>query len=140
VKLFASYPLPWGIELAGTLQSLPGLSRQATYAVTNAQIAPSLGRNLGQCRGAAICTGTVVVDDLFARNTGDYEDRLNQLDVRLTKSVRVGPARIRGMLDVYNVFNANTITNESFVYGPQWLTVTSILPGRLFKFGVQLDL
>jgi hypothetical protein len=139
VKLFGTYPLPWGFQAAATFQSLPGLSQQATWNVSNALIAPSLGRVLGQCRGVVPCTGFVNVQDLFERNT-QFEGRLNQLDLRLTKRFRAGPATIRGMIDLYNVFNAATIANASFAFGTTWLTPTQILPGRLLKFGFQLDL
>ena len=44
------------------------------------------------------------------------------------------------MFDIYNMFNASTITNVNQRYGLQWLTPTAFLPGRLFKFGVQLDI
>ena len=43
------------------------------------------------------------------------------------------------MLDVYNLFNANTVLLVNTNYGPQWLLPTEVLPGRLFKIGVQLD-
>src|SRR5262249_43936720 len=48
-KLAGSYPLPlWGLETSWVYQNLPGIDTLATYVATNAQIAPSLGRNLGQ--------------------------------------------------------------------------------------------
>jgi outer membrane receptor protein involved in Fe transport len=45
-----------------------------------------------------------------------------------------------GMFDIYNLLNASTITSVNTRYGSQWLVPTAFLPGRLFKFGVQLDL
>ena len=41
---------------------LPGPPIQANYVATNAQIAPSLGRNLGQCSCRGDCSGTFTVD------------------------------------------------------------------------------
>ena len=46
------------------------------------------------------------------------------------------------MFDLYNLFNSNTVlfTNESFgADGMDWLKPASLLPGRLAKFGFQLD-
>jgi hypothetical protein len=43
------------------------------------------------------------------------------------------------MFDVYNAFNANTVLALNNTYGSTWLRPTSILAGRLFKFGVQVD-
>ena len=43
------------------------------------------------------------------------------------------------MVDVYNVFNANTVTKEDLGFGPEWLTPQAIMPGRLLKFAFQFD-
>jgi hypothetical protein len=67
------------------------------------------------------------------------ENRLTQLDLRLTKIMRVGRTRLQGMFDVYNVFNASTILAQNNTYGGTWRRPTQILAGRLFKFGAQLD-
>ena len=46
-KLAGVYRVPRaGIQLSGTFQSNPGPPISATFVATNAQIAPSLGRNL----------------------------------------------------------------------------------------------
>ena len=133
VKAFVTYPLPWwGIRTSATYQSLPGPEILASYVATNAQVAPSLNRNLSA--GAA---GTATID-LIPFGTV-FGDRLNQVDFRLTKSVKVGRARIDPSLDLYNLFNASTILGINTRYGPSWLTPTQILPGRLFKFGAQIN-
>ena len=86
--------------------------------------------------------GTVTLNNLFEPNT-EFADRLTQLDVRLTKAITIGRARVQGMFDVYNVFNANTVlalNNRYSVTGTNpWLQPTSILGARLFKFGMQFD-
>jgi hypothetical protein len=52
----------------------------------------------------------------------------------------MGRVRVRGMFDVYNVFNANTILGGVITrVGPSYLQPTQILAWRLFKFGSQLD-
>jgi hypothetical protein len=51
-----------------------------------------------------------------------YEARINQLDLRLTKIVKVGRSRIHGMLDLYNVLNGSAILSENSRYGSAWLT------------------
>ena len=59
VKLQGVYPLPWwGIETSATFQSLPGPQILAQQETTNAQILPSLGRNLASCGAAAVCNAT----------------------------------------------------------------------------------
>ena len=137
VKFSGAYPLPWSLQASGTYQNLPGYPVTASYVATNAEIAPSLGRNLGACRGAAVCNATVTVP-LIQPGTR-FEDRINQVDLRLTKTLRLDRARVQGMFDVYNVFNANSIVLMNTNYGSAWLQPNQILGGRLLKFGFQLD-
>jgi hypothetical protein len=140
VKFSGTYELPGGVQLSGVFQNLGGAPIAGTYVATNAQIRESLGRNLGQCGAAATCTGTVTIANLFEPNTL-YEGRLTQLDARVMKGFRVGGARLRGMADVYNLFNANTVLASNGRYGgttTPWPLPTSILGARTLKLGVDL--
>jgi hypothetical protein len=133
IKLSGSYPLPWwGLQMSATLQSVPGPMIVATYVASNAQIAPSLGRDL-----AAGVAGTATVQ-LVAPGTM-YGDRLNQVDVRATKTVRVHGTGIKGIVDVYNVFNRSPALSLNTRYGPVWQQPFIILTGRFAKFGLQVD-
>jgi hypothetical protein len=130
VKVLIVYPLPWyGIQTAATIQSLPGPQMAATYSVTSAQVASSLGRNLS--------AGNATVD-LIAPGTL-YGDRLNQLDFRASKIFKVGTDRIQGNVDLYNLFNANPVLALNNTYGIAWQRPLQILQGRLLKFSVQID-
>jgi hypothetical protein len=139
-KASLAYPLPWwGLQTAAVFQNLPGFPIQATYVATNAQIAQSLGRNLGACRGAATCATTVTIGSATDRigllePFTRYEDRVTQLDLRLTKNLRLGRTRLQGNFDVYNIFNGNTVTTVNTRYGAAWLTPMAFQDGRLFKF------
>lgn len=99
---------------------------------TNAQILPSLGRNL-----AAGAAGTATIDLIPAGTL--YEDRIQQLDLRFTRTFQIGKAKVRGNLEIYNLLNASPALSTSTRYGPQWLNMQTILAGRLLKFGGQLD-
>ena len=89
MKLLGVYPLPWqGIQTAATFQSLPGPQITASRTYTNAEILPSLGRNLAS--GAA---GTASVP-LIAPGTM-YDERLYQLDFRASKIFRFGQRACR---------------------------------------------
>ena len=66
-------------------------------------------------------------------------DRINQLDLRLTKIFRRGRTRVQGMFDIYNIFNCNAVISEITRLGPTFRTPTLILGGRLLRFGVQVD-
>jgi len=137
VKLSASYPMPWGTQVAATYQNLMGVQHLANLVVGNAAIAPSLGRNLGACGAAAVCNATVVVP-LIEPQT-EREGRQSQLDLRVSKAVRLGPTRVVAKVDFYNLLNANDVQLLNTTYGAAWMRVASILTGRLVKFGAQLD-
>jgi hypothetical protein len=137
LKILAVYPLPWwGIQTATTIQSIPGVQILGTTTATNAQIAPSLGRTL-----AAGPNGTVQNIEVVPAGTM-YSDRLNQVDLRLSKIFNLGTGhRLQGFLDFYNIFNANPVlaTNPSVLTAAAFPVPVTILQGRLGKVGVQLD-
>jgi hypothetical protein len=133
LKFGGSYTLLWGIQVSGTLQSFQGPILNANATFTNAQIAPSLGRNLS--------SGTTKTVALVQPNTS-YGQRLNQVDVRFAKIVTMGSWRIKGMVDVFNLGNINTVTGINQTYGTtgaSWKVPTSINLARLVKVGAQLD-
>jgi hypothetical protein len=149
-KLAGNYPLPWwGIEAAANLQNLKGLPVSALYIPTNAEVAPSLGRNLAACGTRVPCTATFA-NSIFSGATNvsgvplvepnqTFEPRLTQLDVRFTKVFRISRTRLHGTFDIYNLFNANDVLQMNTRYGPSWLVPSIVLGGRLFKFGARLD-
>jgi hypothetical protein len=139
IKFSGVYPLPWwGLQTSATFQNVPGLAWSANLVATNAQIAPSLGRNLAACPAATgPCNATATIS-LIAPNTV-FEHRGNQIDLRLSKIVQLGRARLQGNLDVYNLTNQGDIISMNNSYGLTWTRPVSIMTGRLFKLGAQLN-
>ena len=68
-----------------------------------------------------------------------FEDRRTQIDLRLTKFVRLPRGRVQLNFDVYNALNAGNVLTINTNYGPNWLQPTSFLPGRLFELSGQLS-
>ena len=132
IKVNGSYMWPGSIQTSAVWQNLPGVPISASYTATNAEIAPSLGRNLSAGAGSNV---SVPLIEPYSQ----YEERINQLDVRVAKSFRVGGARLQGMLDIYNLLNGSSILAVNTTYGSAWLRPQEILGARLFKFGVQVD-
>ena len=131
VKLNGSAPLPGGAMLSLTYQNVAGQQILADYTATSAQIAPSLGRPLS---GGT----TTVTIPLIAPYT-QFEDRRTQLDLRITKAFKISPkgGRLQAMLDLYNIFNANSVLARTDTYGPAWGQPTSIIPGRMMQLGAR---
>lgn len=144
-KGYGVYQLPWGMSVSGTYQAVPQpagggalTSITADYVATNAEIRPSLGRNL-----AAGANGTATLELLkpFSLHGGHTK----QLDLRVGKSLpSSGRMRARLSLDVYNVLNSNdwqTITTRlsSNAAANRWQRPTLILQARYIQVGTQID-
>lgn len=133
VKFAGNYPLPWwGLETSATYQNNPGIVIAATRVYSRVEVRPSLGRNLNESN---------VTVPIIKPHT-EFGDRVSQLDLRIGKRVTIGRARVRGQFDIYNLFNTATILAQSTDYGSDgssWQRPTSILGGRLVKFGVQFE-
>ena len=137
VKFMLIYPLPFDLQTSLIYQNFAGIENTATYTATNAQIAPSLGRNLAQCGTAAVCTGTVTMS--LDPPGSSYEPRLQQVDLRLSRTFRLEQYKVRGNVDVANIFNAGNVLNLQRQFGPTYLNALQVMGGRLVKLGVQFD-
>lgn len=146
VKLQAIYPLPYDFIVSGTYKHLPGIPIPANWPATNGNVRAGLGRDLAACRGAgtATCATTTIALLPAAFYQGNQssvllDERINQVDLRLTKGVKVGRARIQGILELYNLLDIRPAQGTIATFGPLWQFPTALLGGRLLKFGAQID-
>ncbi|HKC57406.1 MAG TPA: carboxypeptidase regulatory-like domain-containing protein, partial [Vicinamibacterales bacterium] len=131
-KLLGSYTIPKvALQVSATFQDLPGPELQANYTASNAQVVPTLGRNL-----AAGANATVTVN--LVKPGTMYGPRLNQLDLRFGRAVSLGRARATVNLDLYNALNVDTVLTMSNAYAT-WQRPQSIILARFAKIGVQFD-
>jgi hypothetical protein len=137
-KFSGIYPIAWNLQLSGTYQDSSPIPTTAGFVATNAQIAPSLGRNLGACGTRVPCTATSTVE-LIPAGTFYRESRIRQLDIRVTRNFRRGGVRLQPQMDLYNLFNSNPVLAMTTRYGAAWENATSVLNPRTVKFGVNLD-
>jgi hypothetical protein len=140
LKFLAVYPLPWNLETSAIFQNSPGVPITASYVITNAQVREVLGRNLAACpsQAAATCNATVRTE-LIPPNTM-FEPRLTQVDVRLSRLFRLaGASRVRGSVDIYNLFNASSVLSMTPTYGAAWMNAAQVLSARLLRVSAQLD-
>ena len=71
-----------------------------------------------------------------------YPQRLNTVDMRFSKILKIHRTRSNVGIDLYNLFNANTGTAFNQVFGSdgaRWLRPTAILNARFLRFNVTLD-
>ena len=93
--------LPYSVQVSGTMQSVPGPALSASWTITSATVA------------------------LVEPNTM-YGDRLNQTDLRIARIFRHGTYRFQGMVDLYNLLNANPVLAYNTTFGTEWLRPLTI--------------
>jgi hypothetical protein len=126
VKGLVSYTVPKvDVQVSAGFQSIPGSQILGTWNASNAVVAPVLGRplsgNAANMPVALVQPGTM------------YNDRSNQVDLRVGKLLRFGGTRTSINLDLFNAFNANPVVGQINNYGPVWQTPLFVLPARLAK-------
>ena len=125
-KVSGTYELPYAVQFSGIFSVMPGGSLGATYSVNSA------------IAGVPLTGGGTISVQLIEPNTMFY-DYGTTLDLRLMRWFRNGRFRASPILDVYNVFNASTVTAYNLTYGPNWLRPAAIREGRYLRIGAQLD-
>ena len=120
-KLAGTYNLPYGVRLGANFQSQPGTERTILYPVVRA-ILPSLTQTSVNVR--------------LNEPGSEYNDRVNQIDITLSKSFRRGGFDVRPELAIFNATNANPVIVQINTFGPSLGNVTTILNPRVLRFGV----
>ena len=131
IKLTGAYTMPYDIQVSAAMQNLPGIPIRAVWTIDDTNV-QGLGRPLsgGSAEVELVQPGTL------------YADRVNQLDVRLTKIFELNNGqRFKVMFDAYNLFNdaASLVFPEDHPYGPNWQVPENILLARFVKFGAQFN-
>src|SRR5215475_1165901 len=108
-KLIGTYEVPKvDVAFSALFYSRPGPLISANKVFLNADIIPSLGRPLA---GNA---QNITVNMLFPGTL--YGDRRNQLDLRMTKTLKMARTKLGANFEIYNVFNTNAVLTENATY------------------------
>jgi hypothetical protein len=133
-----SYTIPKiDVLFSGTLTSTAGIPVRADWTVSNAIVQQSLGRPLSN-NATSVTVNLLKPDDLRS-------DRVNELDFRIAKLLRLGRTRASVALDLLNALNLDTIIvpNQAFIPNGAWLTPTGtqtpVMTARTAKITVQFD-
>jgi hypothetical protein len=127
---------PGTLGIGGNDSATNGLSIAANYNAANTAIQQSLGR----LPTGGLANGNTSVNLLLPGQV--YGDRVNQVDLRLAKVLRVGRTRTQVGVDWYNIFNANPGLTYDQVYtgtGTTWLRPTTILLPRFARFNATFN-
>ena len=111
-----------------------GLSLNANYDVTSAQVLAAIGRPL---------PGGAATQSINLVKPGEvYGPRINAVDMRFAKILRFGRTRTNVGIDLYNIFNTNTGTtfNQNFgTDGATYRQEVTLLNPRFLRFNVTVD-
>ena len=125
------------VNVSGTFQNLPGssTSNSAGTSMSANAATPVASTTLGRAYSSGASPRFFNIIE-----AGDvYVERMQQLDLRLSKLFRVGTTRTSFNFDFYNVLNSNSVINENITYGPTWRSPQLILLPRIFKLSAQFD-
>jgi len=98
------------VQVAATFQSIPGVSKAATYQMTNAEFQTPALSNLGRAISNSNNGKSIA---LIHQGASLYDDRHNQLDLRIGKVLRYGRTRTSLNFDLFNVTNADTVLSRN---------------------------
>jgi Carboxypeptidase regulatory-like domain len=126
-KFFGTYLVPKiDVQFGVTYQATPGPEIVANYVLTPAQTTPQVPLNGGRV------TNLVPPGQEFVKH-------IQQLDLRLSKILKMGRTRAVLSLDLANLLNANYTQLITTAYGSSWLAPTNIMDARLVKLAAQFD-
>ena len=123
LKLAGNYSLPYGVDIGAVLQSFGGLERVIQWSPA-ASVFPNGQRTQAQ---------TLILNEPGSL----YGERWDQLDVNFKKNIRYGSKVHTFQIDIFNVFNNNSIRTMTDTVGTTLGQVTAIMPGRFPRIGYQ---
>jgi len=76
--------------------------------------------------------------DILAQDRGSYQHEARSvLDLRLEKRFKLPTGELGAMVDIFNLFNEDTITSRRMGVGSLYLTPRRVLTPRQFRIGVR---
>ena len=64
---------------------------------------------------------------------------VTMIDLRVSRTFRLGERRITPMIELFNMTNADTVVGYNVNVGSSYLRPTEILSPRLVRFGISVD-
>ena len=111
--------------LSAFVQGYPGPDIDANQQITNA--------NSGQT-----LTNTNFSIDLLPHDTM-FLPFQRKVDLRVMRRFNMGNTQIAPVLDVFNLFNSNTVTSVNSTYGSSWQNIVEIMQARYLRIGLELE-
>ena len=123
-KVSGNILLPGEINLSGFLIARTGHSRQRSLSVGRSTV-PDLTRSSQRVN--------------LERNDDSRYNSVSLLDLRVGRVFQAGPVRLEPFLDLYNIFNANTILTQATSRGAVYGNVSRTINPRVIRIGAKLN-
>jgi hypothetical protein len=121
-KMSGAYEFPYGVTLSANVQHFTGFPEQDTVTVGSNTVA------LTQVNQSIV---------IAPRGTNRLPD-VNAFDFAVRKIFRFGDVSAEPAMEMFNVANANTVQGRITTLGPAYHRATSIMRGRMIRFGVNV--
>ncbi|HEV3059556.1 MAG TPA: carboxypeptidase regulatory-like domain-containing protein [Vicinamibacterales bacterium] len=119
-KINGSYEAPWGLRITPAVRMQSGQPYARTFLA-------SLNYS---------STQRILAEPFGSRQ----QDNIILVDARVEKSFKILTGHtVSGFIDGYNLTNANPAQNINWSSGGTFMQPTTIVPPRLFRFGVKFD-
>ncbi len=155
VRLNVSYPVYWGVTVSGSFQSNDGGAQAVSYSIARTTRYPDGSATYlaagvpvpacpspcpaGQIVNANLTSAAFTVA-LQPTGVKRYE-RLNQLDLKVSKTIKVNRVTLLPQLELFNINNSDkviTVASTSYALsGGTYLRPNSIVQGRIIGLSIQ---
>ncbi len=125
-KAHGAYPLPGGVIVSTFIQGYPGPNHNANINITEMP------------DGTPLTGGQRITIDLLPHEVL-FMPYQRKVDIRLMRRFNVGNTTIAPVMDLFNLFNANTETRVNSTYGPRWQEIQNIMQARYMRLGLELE-
>ena len=144
IKVTTNYLIaePIGVNLGLFVRAQSGETMFANYTYDDSVIEPPNGPFNGQSNTTITVMGRGESADRQCPGCirPEREDFTTIVDLRAEKQITIGRYGVLHFyLDVFNAFNANTITELNETLGRNWLRIDDILPPRVIRIGGAWD-
>lgn len=128
-KVAGTVEAPFGVELSGNIQYFTGKPEARTYNITRAMVSQQTGKSL-------TLSGITVPMAAFST---DKLPNTTLADISLRRPIKLERYKFDPRLDIFNLFNFNTITNRITDVSGVYHRVSELLTGRMFRLGFNLS-
>jgi hypothetical protein len=129
-KLSGSYNTPWGVSISGNFQHYTGYPIQPSMLFQRGVNAAGQTVNLNQ---NSVTAPLVRRGDERLPDVNTFNVRFGYI-ARFREQLKMHPS-----VDLYNVFNKNTVTGITETVGPNFRRPLTIISQRFVRFGVRFE-